>query len=120
MRYDPEVAPDRDRWLASSEEDRFAAVRRHHKKARHEAGNPRLHVAIHVAVENQLAELHPAATEAMHRLVAEGLRRHEALHAIGFVLAEEMFEILKSKRPHDPEVYSRRLQELTAAAWRNM
>jgi hypothetical protein len=54
----------------------------------------------------------------MNRLVLDGLRRHEALHAIGSVVAAEMFEILKSKRPHDPEVYSRRLQELTASAWR--
>ena len=54
----------------------------------------------------------------MNRLIADGLRRHEALHAIGSVVAAEMFEMLKSKRTHDPEVYSRKLQRLTVAAWR--
>jgi hypothetical protein len=73
---------------------------------------------MHVTVENQLAEHHPAATDAMNRLVADGLRRHDALHAIGSVLAEELFVMPKFKRVHDPEVYSRRLPSLTAAAWR--
>jgi len=118
MRYDPEIAPDPDEWLASTEAERLDAVRRRHQTARHQAGSPQLHVAIHVTVENQLAERHRDATEAMDRLLAEGLRRHEALHAIGSVVAAEMFEILKSGRIHDPEVYSRKLQELTAAAWR--
>ncbi|HEU4369559.1 MAG TPA: hypothetical protein VFV05_15160 [Methylomirabilota bacterium] len=54
----------------------------------------------------------------MNRLIAEGLRRHDALHAIGSVVAAEMYDIVKSKRTHDPEAYSRKLQHLTAAAWR--
>lgn len=118
MRYDPEVAPDPVEWLAATEADRLAAVRRHHHSAEHDPGSPQLHAAIHVAVETQLAERHPAVTDAMSRLIADGLRRHEALHAIGSVVAAEMFDIVKSKRTHDPEAYSRRLQHLTAAAWR--
>ena len=118
MRYDPEVAPDPVEWLGSTEADRLAAVRRHHKRAKHDSGSPELHAAIHVAVETQLAERHPAATAAMDRLIADGLRRHEALHAIGSVVAAEMFDIVKSKRTHDPEAYSRKLQQLTAAVWR--
>jgi hypothetical protein len=42
-----------------------------------------------VAVETQLAEGHAEATAALDRLLQEGLDRHEALHAIGSVLAEE-------------------------------
>jgi Domain of unknown function (DUF1841) len=118
VRYNPEIAPDPDEWLASTEADRIDAVRRGHQTARHQAGSPQLHAAIHVTVENQLAEGHRDATEAMNRLLAGGLRRHEALHAIGSVVAAEMFEILKSKRTHDAEIYSRKLQQLTAAAWR--
>ena len=118
MRYDPEVAPDRVEWLATTEADRLVAVRRHHQSVPHDTGSPQLHAAIHVAVETQLAERHPAATDAMSRLVADGLRRHEALHAIGSVVAAEMFDIVKSKRTHDPEAYSSKLQHLTAAAWR--
>jgi hypothetical protein len=77
-----------------------------------------LHSVIHVAVETQLAEGHPAATAAMARLTAEGLDRHDALHAIGSILAVEMFDIVKSNRTHDPEAYSRKLGAVTAASWR--
>ena len=118
MRYDWAVAPDPDEWLAATESDRMAAVQRYHQRAQHDTGNPRLHAAIHVTVETQLAERHPAATDSLRRLVAEGLRRHDALHAIGSVVAEEMSDMLTSRRTHDPDVYSRKLQQLTAAVWR--
>ncbi|HEV8534007.1 MAG TPA: DUF1841 family protein, partial [Methylomirabilota bacterium] len=114
----PEVAPDPVEWLATTEANRLAAVRRFHQSAKHDTGSPQLHAAIHVVVETQLAERHPAATDAMNRLMADGLRRHEALHAIGSVVAAEIFDIVKSKRIHNPEAYSRELQHLTAAAWR--
>lgn len=118
MRYDPEVAPDPARWLATPEADRLDAVRRHHKKAKCRSGSPELHAVIHITVETQLAERHVAATAAMDRLIAEGLERHEALHAIGSIVAAEMFDVVKSKRTHDPEAYSRKLGKLTAASWR--
>jgi hypothetical protein len=117
MRYDPEVAPDPVEWLATAEADRLAAVRRHHQGSKYDIERPELHAAIHLVVENQLAERHPAATAAMDRLIAEGLR-HEALHAIGSIVAAEMFDIINSKRAHDPEAYSQKLQGLTAVAWR--
>jgi Domain of unknown function (DUF1841) len=117
MRYDPQSAPDAVRWLATAEADRLEAVRRHHKKAGDRAGSPEIHAAVHVAVETQLAEGHPAARAAMDRLIAEGLERHEALHAIGSIVATEMFDVVKSRRTHDPEAYSRKLSKLTAASW---
>jgi hypothetical protein len=118
MRYHPETAPDPEEWLATPEEDRLDAARRHHQRAKQDTGRLHAHAAIHVIVENQLAEGHAAAIAALNRLIAEGLRRHEAVHAIGSIVAVEMFEVVKSKRPHDPEAYARRLQQLTAAAWR--
>ena len=118
MRYDAEATPDPAEWLATTEEGRLAAVRRHHRRVKHDVGNPQRHAAIHVIVETQLAERHPAATDALNRLIGEGLRRHEAIHALGSVVAADIFDIMKSKRPHDPEAYARQLQRLTAAAWR--
>jgi hypothetical protein len=79
---------------------------------------PLVHATIHSAVETQLAEGHPHAAAALARLLAEGLDRHEAIHAIGSVLTEEIFEVLKSKRAHDPVAYARRLDKLTGAGWR--
>jgi hypothetical protein len=118
LRYDPDRAPEPAEWLALPEFDRFDAVRRHHKKAKCRAGNARVHAVIHVTVENQLAEGHPEATAAMARLLAEGLDRHDALHAIGSIVAHDIFDIMKAERSHDPEAYARKLRSLTAASWR--
>lgn len=117
MRCDPEVAPDPAEWLATAESERLDAVQRYHQGTKPAAGKPRLHAAVHVVVETQLTEGHPAAIDTMNRLIADGLRRHEALHAIGSAVAAEIFDVVKSRRPHDPDAYSRRLQDLTAAAW---
>jgi len=119
MQYDPQAAPDPAIWLATPDADRLDAVRRHHKKKKFRGGRLELHTAIHVAVETQLAEGHPDATAALRRLLAEGLDRHEALHAIGSVVAAEMFDIAKSHRTHDPQAYSDKLRQLTAASWRS-
>jgi Domain of unknown function (DUF1841) len=77
-----------------------------------------VHAVIHMAVETQLAEGHPEATTALDRLLRDGLDRHEALHAIGSVLAEELFDVMKSKRPHDAAAYARKLSSLTASSWK--
>ena len=118
MRYDPDVAPDARTWLELPEADRLNAVRQHHRRSKLRAGSPEVHAIIHVAVETQLAEGHPEATAALDRLLQEGLDRHEALHAIGSVLAEELFDVMKAKRPHDAAVYARKLTGLTASSWR--
>jgi hypothetical protein len=118
MRYDPDAPPDTRTWLELPEAERLDAVRRHHKREKARAGSPEVHAIIHVAVETQLAEGHPAATAAMDRLLRDGLDRHEALHAIGSVLAEELFDVVKSKRQHDAAAYARKLSALTASSWR--
>jgi Domain of unknown function (DUF1841) len=118
MRYDPNVQPDPEEWLATGEAERVEAVRVHHQRAKLKSGNQVVHATIHSAVETQLAEGHPHAAAALARLLAEGLDRHEAIHAIGSVLTEEIFGILKSKRAHDAVAYARRLDKLTAAGWR--
>jgi hypothetical protein len=118
IRYDPESAPDPDSWLATPESDRLDAVRRHHRKARQRSGSPKAHAAIHLTVENQLAQGHPAACAAMTRLMSEGLDRHEALHAIGSIVAGDIFDVVRSNRRHDPEAYRQRLGRLTAQSWR--
>jgi hypothetical protein len=118
MRYDPDVGPDAQTWLAVSDDERLEAVRRHHRRDRLQSGNQEVHAIIHVTVETQLAQDHPEATAALVRLLQEGLDRHEALHAIGSVLAEELFDVMKSKRPHDAAAYAGKLRSLTASSWR--
>ena len=114
MKYDPDVAPNSSAWRALDEAERLVAVRDYHRRTKQPRGeSPDAHAAIHVGVENQLADKHPAATRAMSRLLEEGLDRHDAIHAIGSVLAGEMYQMLKTETPHDPEKYSRRLEALT-------
>jgi hypothetical protein len=60
-----------------------------------------------------------AAGAALDRLLQEGFDRHDAIHAIGSVVTAEIFEVVRSKRPHDPEGYARKLDALTASKWRN-
>jgi hypothetical protein len=117
MRYDPAVGPDPTEWLELDDGERVVAVRQYHKRAREHAGSPELHAIIHVTVETQLAEGHPDVKAAFERLSREGLDRHNVVHAIGSVLAEEIYGVMKSRRPHDPQEYASKLKGLTAEAW---
>jgi Domain of unknown function (DUF1841) len=119
MRYDPDAELDVEGWVELNEDERLSAVQKYHKRTKARSGNSRVHCTIHVAVETQLAEGHPEASEALARLLAEGLGRHEALHAIGSVLAQELFAVVRGKGgAHDPERYAQGLRSLTARSWR--
>ena len=117
MRYDPVVGPDAAEWLELDDGERVVVVRQYHERANERAGNPELHAIIHVTVETQLAEGHPDVKAAFERLSREGLDRHNVVHAIGSVVAEQIYGVMKSQRPHDPQEYARRLNDLTAEAW---
>lgn len=119
-RYDPERAPDPQRWLATSEIDRIELCRRFHRRAQIRLPNENMHAIIHQVVETQVAmgdETPAAAT--LQRLMEEGLSRHDAVHAIGKVLAEHMYDLLTHEDTgSDPnEPYFRELHQLTAASW---
>ena len=60
--------------------------------------------------------MRPRAT--LDRLVGEGLDRHEAIHAIGSVLAEFMFDLMGDGAVGGNEKYFRQLEKLNAAEWR--
>ena len=78
-----------------------------------------LHAAIHVVVENQTALNERPVPETLEKLMQQGLDRHEAIHAIGAVLSEDMYEIMQGGNTgHDPGKYRRRLEKLTAKRWR--
>ena len=82
----------------------------------------RLHATIHVIVENQVAlgdEIPVRRT--LERLRAEGLDRHDAVHAVGSVVAKRIYELLKEGLPTgDPnEPYWAELENLTAEGWRH-
>ncbi len=115
-RYHPHHAPDPEAWLALDEGERTELVRQYHRRARVRLPNARLHATIHVVVENQVA----LGDEILERLRAEGLDRHDAVHAVGSVLAKRIYELLKEGLPTgDPnEPYWAELESLTAEGWK--
>ena len=57
---------------------------------------------MHVIVENQLAINDPPEVRpTLKRLVEGGLTRHEAIHAIGSVVAEALFKVMKERVEFD-------------------
>ena len=121
MDYDAERAPDPAAWAAAPQPERLAAVEAHHRAlaAPHPAARqPRLHAAIHLVVEDQLAAgTPPEVRRALDRLVRAGLSRHDAVHAIASVVASAAQGALSGAR-FDPAAYARALDALTAEAWR--
>jgi hypothetical protein len=122
-RYDPEVAPDPIEWLALDADERTLLVEQYHRDARvrlPEQARP-IHALIHTVVENQLAlENQTIVRETLQRLTGEGLTRHDAVHAIGSVLAEYIHDLMNKKEVqsdgHLP--YYEGLHQLTADKWR--
>ena len=120
-KYDPEVDQQADRWLATGEADRIAAVEAYHQHHRIRLPRPTLHATIHTVVENQVALGEQVVIEALARLRSEGLTRHEAVHAIGMVLAEQIYDVLKDQTGGKSDAnkpYLDRVRQLTAEQWR--
>ncbi len=119
MRYDPEAAPDPETWLALDEVQRLELVVAHHHRLDTKIPITQLHAAIHTIVENQLAEKIEVTKDALGRLCAEGLERHEAIHAIGSVRIGHIQSLQADAKAPDPNaLYSQALQRLTASSWR--
>ena len=119
--YDPDKPPNATQWLAQDEGVRLMLVTNYHQGMDLPEPRLRLHAAIHVVVENQIALGEEAVIDAMTRLQAEGLSRHDAVHAIGMVVSEHLFEILRTDSDDTVKKttpYLDRLKQLTADAWR--
>jgi hypothetical protein len=120
-RYDPEVTPAADDWLALDEGERILLVESYHRDARIDLPKAarRLHASIHVVVENQLASNDEPVVRALARLMKEGLSRHDAVHAIGSVVAEHIYDLLKTKDAPDTSHarYYAAIERLTKANW---
>ncbi len=124
-RYDPLVEPDPQRWLMMDEQQRLDLVLAYHRRMG--VGGPRetVHAVIHVVVENQIADDELPVRRTAQRLMSEGLNRHDAIHAIGSVLAGHLNDLMREgdpdDRPRNPrdanEAYFAELEGLTAEDW---
>jgi hypothetical protein len=120
MRYDADNAPDPEEWLALGEQERIDQVMAYHRRNRlHVGQSAKAHAATHVVIENQAAAGDATAVPAtLARLMQEGLERHDAIHAIGSVLMQIVFDMSTKHRDFNAEEYSRELAALTAESWR--
>ena len=121
-RYDPHVAPTPEEWLALDEHERIQLVEQYHRRARIRLPNAKVHAVMHAVIENQIAladEIPVRRT--LQRLMFEGLDRHDALHAIGSVLAMHMHDLVsrpKAASDANPnDAYYAALERLTAEDW---
>jgi hypothetical protein len=118
--YDPDSSRPAADWLQTDEGERIELVSSYHRRKKIHLPNAQLHAVIHVVVENQLALGEAVVVETLARLQREGLSRHDALHAIGSVLAADLYELMKEPAEATDDTYRRyldRLQELTAKNW---
>lgn len=120
QRYDPQKPPNPEAWLALDEGRRIDLVRQYHVRTRAKLPNANIHNVIQATVETQAAlgdEMPVRRT--LDRLTAAGLTRHAALHAVGSVLAQYLFDLMHSENtPEDPNpAYFAALEALTAEAW---
>lgn len=126
--YDPFVEPLPDQWLALDEQERIDAVLAYHRRAGIRPPRERLHAVVHVIVESQIADAELPVRRTAYRLMSEGLDRHEAVHAIGSVLAGHLNDLMRgiksdgddvdTRSDHDPnEGYFAELEALTAEGW---
>ena len=119
--YDPDISPAPTDWLRTDEGERIELVASYHRRKEIKLPNRQLHAVIHVVVENQLALGDTVVLETLSRLQNEGLNRHDALHAIGSVLAEDLYALMQEADTSTEETHQRyleRLQRLTAKNWR--
>ncbi|MFM0339937.1 hypothetical protein [Paraburkholderia fungorum] len=120
--YNPERVPQPESWLELDEQERIHVIETWHRVARIKLPNVKTHAALHAIVENQIAlDLEPVV-RAMDRLRKGGLTRHDAIHAIGSVVAENLFGMLDANQNDDAAAsqarYYAALDRLTVVSWR--
>ena len=122
--YNPGCAPEPESWLELDEQERIALVETYHRVARIKLPNVTAHAALHAIVENQIALNLEPVVRAMDRLGKEGLTRHDAVHAIGSIVAEHLFDILRTDQNDDAATSRARyyvaVERLTAESWRRV
>jgi hypothetical protein len=75
--------------------------------------NPRLHVAMHQVVANQLlADDPPETWQTVQRLAGLGYDWHNIMHMIASLVTEDVYLALREHRQPDPGAYAWRLRKL--------
>ncbi|MEM9692946.1 MAG: hypothetical protein AAGA56_10400 [Myxococcota bacterium] len=88
VRYDPRQGRGAD-WAELDDPTRLRRIVAYHNALPEEARPPdgQAHARMHLSVENRLHDDASAANIALAQLLADGMSRHQALHAIAFVMS---------------------------------
>lgn len=109
---------DVDGWLELDEGERLSRVEEAHRRDGSSVGeNARVHAAMHVIVENRLAAKDEPVIAAFERFRTAGVDRHETVHALASVVAQQLFDMTAEQRaftPEDDDAFG----ELDPAEWR--
>lgn len=118
--YDPLQAPDPEQWLALDENKRIDLATDYHIASGIELPNVAVHATMHAMVESQIAmgDEIPVRRK-VQQLMAQGLDRHDAIHAVGSVLINRMSDLVRDGAPaDDPNVrYYAALRRPNARRW---
>jgi hypothetical protein len=121
-KYNPVHSPDSAQWLKLTEQQRIQFAEAYHRSARIKLPNLKTPAVFHAIVENQIAEGLAPVVRAVGRLMHEGLSRHDAIHAIGFVVAEHLSAAFKAEVPDDADTaqarYAAAVEQLDGRSWR--
>jgi hypothetical protein len=118
--YNPNKSVYSENWLALDEALRIKLVHDFHSGLDLDMAEDALqvHSTIHVIVENQLAMGVDLIPKTVAKLIRQGLNRHETIHAIGAIISEDIFDIMKGNTEEfSPKKYRRKLEKLTAKRW---
>lgn len=75
--------------------------------------NPFLHTSLHAVVEQQLEAHHPIEVEhALLSLISRGDSRHDAIHQIGGILAQVLYDAVTRNKPIDEAEYLSKVRAL--------
>ncbi len=120
MKYNPRIAPDPKQWLQEDELEKIQWIVAYHQRARIQLPDVEAHAILHMIVENQsaLGDKTPVA-QTLNRLIAEGLDRHEAIHAIGSVFFNVKWDMMHGKKKKISTSYFDEVRKLTAQKWIN-
>jgi uncharacterized protein YoaH (UPF0181 family) len=119
--YDALQPPDPLAWLALGEEERLGLIGSYHRSIGDIGENERIHCLLHAIVENQIAmgaQMQPVR-DRLRQLMAQGLDRHAAIHAIATVLMRHMQRLSRVAVPRgdQADVYFRDLKRMSASKY---